>query len=121
MKQNFFDDLTTEFPIHRELPRLIKKVYYDSFDWRLFKKGLTLIQSENQLSLCRLSDGRLIHHLECKTPPVFSADLSEGSLKEKLSETLNVRALLTIFETKVYVTKIRVLDSLKQDRCSAPL
>ncbi len=73
--------------------------YFDTFDWRVYRKGLALIQAGNAVYLQRISDGEypLIHdqiemkqHLEGRFWWMFP----EGELRGTLRDVISVRALL---------------------------
>ena len=113
-EKKFFDDLNTDYRVHRDPTRTFTTTYYDTFDWRLYNKGLTLFHAENRISLCRLNDFQPTDNLTCKTPPVLISDLSESPLKKLLSPILDVRALLRLFETRSYLTTFGILDELEK-------
>ena len=73
--------------------------YFDTFDWRLYQKGLALIQAGNAVYLQRISDGEyplrdqieMKQHIEGRFWWMFP----EGELRDTLRGALSVRALFT--------------------------
>ena len=83
--------------------------YYDTFDWRLYQKGLALIQAGNAVYLQRISDGAYPHdqiemkqHLEGRFWWMFP----EGELRDTLRSALSVRALLLRAQVRQRVLRI---------------
>jgi CHAD domain-containing protein len=82
---------------------------YDTFDWRLYKKGYALLFNGSQLSL-------LNHKLQTKGSPIssdreprFSADLPEYLFAE-LAPLINVRALLPLATFELDYSIGRIVD-----------
>jgi CHAD domain-containing protein len=88
-------------------------VLFDTFDWRLFKKSLTLHQSGQWLLLRRLPDGEVLHRLLITSVPRFAWDIPDSPLKEHLQPVIEARALLNLSEltTKSWAYRILNRDS----------
>ncbi len=73
--------------------------YFDTFDWRLYKKGLALIQTGSTVYLQRIVDGEypLVHdqiEMKQRIEGRFWWMFPEGKLRDTLQDALSVRALL---------------------------
>ena len=95
-----------------EEPLSERLTFYDTFDWRLYNKSLTLHQSGQELLLRHLPDGENLQSLTSTPPPAFARDLPESSFKERMDSVLEARALLK--NTEVYI-QIRTYRLLNQD------
>jgi CHAD domain-containing protein len=96
-------------------PRRVRRLWLDTFDWRLFEAGLSLQRErESKRAWLRLSD---LEGRELARAPVSAAELRFAAalpeaLAERLSPLLGVRALLPLTETATTVEDVAVLDSL---------
>ncbi len=70
--------------------------YLDTFDWRLFRKGLTLTSRARSRKAALLLSGALPGPLSALSPriPAFPQELPEGALKESLTRVMGPRCLL---------------------------
>ena len=74
--------------------------YFDTFDWRLYRKGLALIQAGNAVYLQRISNGEYplvrdqIEMKSCDLEGHFWWLFPEGELRDTLRDALSIRALL---------------------------
>ena len=89
--------------------------YFDTFDWRLYQKGLALIQAGNAVYLQRISDGEyplhdqieMKQHIEGRFWWMFP----EGELRDTLRGALSVRALLLRAQVRQKVCGFGVLNA----------
>ena len=65
--------------------------YLDSFDWRLYSKGLLFLHNGEDLTLCDLDEQPRI--TLASAVPRFVWDLPEGDLRDELKKPLAMRAL----------------------------
>ena len=84
--------------------------YYDTFDWRLFNKALTLACTPTHATLQELGDESLVAQAELTTPPAFSADFPDGDLQTRLAPLLGIRALRPLFTLSTQSQTLRILD-----------
>jgi CHAD domain-containing protein len=106
-KLNEFRDFKEEPPI------TIRRIFYDSFDWRVYTSGSVLEekQSENKNELSCYSLNRENFHGEMDRGEKvlrFARDFPEGSLRNYLTPILEMRALLpqVKIETKEYLFQL---------------
>jgi CHAD domain-containing protein len=103
--------LVDNYPFKVEEPVSEKWVFYDTFDWLLFNKSLTLHQSGQGLLLRNLPDGEVLHRLIYTAAPRFAWDLPDSPLKVHLQPIIEPRALLKLAELSVQSCTYRVLDA----------
>ena len=90
--------------------------YFDTFDWRLYQKGLALIQAGDAVYLQRIPDGEypLVRdqietkqHIEGRFWWMFP----EGALRDTLRDVISVRALLLRAQVRQKVCGLGVLNA----------
>ncbi len=106
--------LTNEYTIREEalLPGI--RTYYDTFDWRLFRKRLVLekvkFQDKTELQFHSF-DGQLVSDTLLSAEPGFVWDLPESSLREKLAPIVEMRRLLPLAEVSFHGSRFNVLNA----------
>jgi len=83
---------------------------YDTFDWRLLLKSLSLHHSGEELILRGLDNGEPLLRIETPERPGFAWDLPAGELKERLAPILEMRALIAMVEFQARSTNLRILN-----------
>jgi CHAD domain-containing protein len=83
---------------------------YDTFDWRLFAKSLTLQWSGQDLTLRTIPGGDVLHDVLLSSPPRFAADLPEGALMAQLAPIIKMRALLELATVHTSSCTYRILN-----------
>jgi len=100
-----------------------KRIYLDSFDWRLLKKGYALQADQHddhfQLQLFRLSDNELISQTLTTDLPHFATDLNHCRLAGLLAPILGLRALMPQLELNISQHRLQRLN--KQNKTTAEL
>lgn len=111
----FIEKLAESYPLQRERIAREQAVFYDTFDWRLYEKGLLLLQQDETLALAPLTDEHspLCVCTVAKTP-LFAGDFPEGELKDRLAPIIEMRALLKLFEKRSRLLTLRVLDEAQK-------
>ncbi|UCF68425.1 MAG: CHAD domain-containing protein [Acidobacteriota bacterium] len=90
------------------------RVYYDTFDWRVYRAGATLaheINDDAQLIVWESFDGERLHRLASKSAPEFANDLPDGSFGHSLAKLIDVRRLLPMVAVESRGTQWNLLDS----------
>lgn len=78
-------------------PRSVSRRHFDTFDWRLYRAGATLVHDGSTWRLLDLADGgvRAAQPGWSEAWPRFTTDFPAGSeLREKLADLLAMRALI---------------------------
>ena len=107
----FVQDLTDRYCIENVSVSRECRVYYDTFDWRLYKKSLLLFRTTDTLFLQSLHDNTILERVATTAPPVFAADLPGGRLQETVAAILDVRALLQLFTLRAQCSHLRVMNA----------
>jgi CHAD domain-containing protein len=106
-------ELAASFKLRRRRDSERKAVYFDTFDWRLYFKGLRLNASEQRgASLLRLesADGQLRGRASVGEAPAFAADLPPGHLRDELTGLTKMRRLLPVVGLHTQGETLSVLD-----------
>jgi CHAD domain-containing protein len=110
--RRFRSEISDHFTTRVESPRSSRLLVYDSFDWRLYKKHLVLIQEDQQLVLLDI----LKREVAAGAPwdkgfrPGFWWDLPEGPLRRRLASLLDVRTLIELQEVSKSSRLFRLLN-----------
>lgn len=112
-----FDQLTQDiarsFGYRKEPLRSVAQIVFDTFDWRLFKKGKTLVREGNWLFLAALDrwdpEGRIVW--KKRKAPEFWWDITQGDLRPQLKSMLDVRALLPVMRVSKTIHMLRILNA----------
>ncbi|UCF37733.1 MAG: CHAD domain-containing protein [Acidobacteriota bacterium] len=91
--------------------------YYDTFDWRLFRSGWTLVTetspSAQWLILSSLQEERA-YRSRLEQRPGFSESLPDGMVRTELEPVLKIRRLLPLVEIRCSRRTFRLLDTEKK-------
>ncbi len=107
-------ELTDRYSVREGRIREEKISFYDTFDWRLFHRSLVLYSSGNRLILRKLFDPSILHSVTIVSPPVFTGDLPESGLKNRLAPIVKVRALGKLADIYSRKTPYRILTRRKK-------
>ncbi|RLC00890.1 MAG: hypothetical protein DRH34_10105 [Deltaproteobacteria bacterium] len=113
-QQNLINDLTGDYIIKEEQSMLKCITFYDTFDWRLFNKGLVLFESGNKLYLRKLFKKKIINSTDITSPPVFLWDFHDCELKELLAPVIKMRVLIKLVEVHSSLKVHHILDQGKK-------
>jgi CHAD domain-containing protein len=102
--------LVDNYMFEIEEPDSAKWIFYDTFDWSLFNKSLSLHQSDQWLFLRRLPDGELLERISSTAPPRFARDLPDSPLREHIQPIIEPRALLNLSELITQSFTYRILN-----------
>ena len=88
---------------------VMHRCFFDTFDWRLFRHGyqLELARSTRHTELILSTASRSWSTPQACTPR-FAAQLSEGPLRNRLTDLLDVRAMLPILTLRTHRARLRV-------------
>jgi len=91
------------------------RVWYDSFDWRLYTAGSQLVWEavgdSGRLSWQTLDTGESLGRLPGDAPPQFAGDLPDCPAVRRLSDILEMRALMPRLKMAGHRRGYRVSDS----------
>jgi CHAD domain-containing protein len=108
--QQALADLAGRFTPCAEPPRASRLTIYDTFDWRLYQRGLALYAEGADLILYPLAKKGAIARARMASGMSFASDLPEGPLKELIAPLTGMRAVLPMATGYLRTTAQRILD-----------
>ena len=119
--------------LEEEPPEELTRIFFDTFDWRLFRSGSALEITKNHgkylLNWRRLGTGQPLVKCSIREIPKFAGDLVAPGLRRQLKEVLGVRALGPQVSVNSTTQVLRLIDGeektvmrfeLRQDRVVVP-
>lgn len=85
--------------------------YFDTFDWRLYRKGLALVQVGREAYLQRVADGAIRGQTEIAPEGRFWWMFPKGALRDGLRDALSMRALLLRAEMRQQACAFNILNA----------
>ncbi len=104
--------LKDSLPLHESEIKTTKRLYYDTFDWKLLESNGVLeaekLEEGVRLRWFQKDNGQLLRSLQLSQTPRFIWEFPEGSFKTQLHPILDVRALLSqvTIESQVHCLKL---------------
>lgn len=96
-------------------PRTVRRLWLDTFDWRLYAAGLTLEQSSRaghtEITLLRLDGGPVASGPGPVRWPTTAGTLGPGELRQRLAPVTGIRALLPVARAVSAVRELRILNN----------
>ncbi len=106
--------LKASFPVQEQAETVYHRVFYDTFDWRLYKNGSALEvydDGKSQKIYWRADrDGKLKIQLGLKKTPRLATDLPAGEFRQQLQSVITVRELLPRIKLRINRHSYAVLD-----------
>lgn len=93
-----------------DAPVAEQRVLYDTFDWRLFRRSLSLEHAGTSLTLRRLAAGDLLHSASMASVPRLARELPDSELKQRLAPITEPRALLPVVCVQALSSTYRALN-----------
>jgi CHAD domain-containing protein len=109
-KRGFFDKLRKEFRTRRDPNAAERRVYLDTFDWRLFKESVILYSTGSRLVLESMEGEFSVKSIDTTTIPVFLDDVPDGDVKTRLAGMIEMRALMPLAEAMFETSQLRILN-----------
>ena len=112
--RNLWSEIQQHYSSRVESISVMTQVFYDTFDWRLYRKNLTLIRQEKDLCLAAVDTLEPSSKAlwRSRSHPRFWWQLPDGPLKDDLKPLLDVRALIPLATIE---KKRRTLFVLNED------
>lgn len=106
--------LRKDFTIRAQGEAVIHRVFYDTFDWRLYKSGSVLeLQEEERNCKIYWRAGKLGNsriQLGLKKVPQLASELPGGALRQQLQSVISVRELTARIKVRINRRLYAVLD-----------
>ena len=84
---------------------------FDTFDWRLYNRSMTLYLAGNELYLHQFDGNKLLCSQVSFQVPTFIKEMGEGTLKETLEPIVEMRALINLVEVKKVSNYYRIFNN----------
>jgi CHAD domain-containing protein len=85
--------------------------YYDTFDWRLYDRGLSLVRTGDEYQIRRTDGPGVLESGPGSGEPRFWWDFPEGGMRDRLRGILKVRAVTCVGEVALRTRDLLVLNS----------
>lgn len=109
--------LAPRFETTLDAPTQVRRLFLDSFDWRLFQAGLCLqfktTDGGQSLQLESLAAGKPVAGSKVDAAPAWPADIPAGELRDQIASRLAMRVLLPLVRVD---SRGRVLRILNEDQ-----
>jgi len=103
--------LEKQFVVERSAGTCETHIYYDTFDWRLYRRKQLFYRCGNRLELIRFS-GRPVAEATAKNrSKIFWWDIEASTLRDELRGSLEMRALCPIVSIESTSTEFRIMNS----------
>jgi len=109
-EENLVEALKSKFLIQKGQSKIEHCIFFDTFDWRLFKASLLLYLSGDELILGQQENGKILLRQSVDDTPKFVWELSDGDLKKYLEPVVEMRALLKFSEVAITCSSYRMLN-----------
>ncbi len=94
--ENFIKGLQNKFSFILETPIKTIQLYLDTFDWRLYNKGLVFVKAPGGYKLKDINEVKILSSIPLKTKKNIKnwQDFPKSTLKNQLKTALDIRALI---------------------------
>ena len=103
--------VAADYVLGTEDPVEATALFYDTFDWRLFKKSLVLCRTGDEWTLRCLKTGADRERLTSGSEPGFVWEIADSPLKRRIASIVGVRRLLPVGEATFHTASYRVLNA----------
>jgi CHAD domain-containing protein len=111
--EQLIEEIAKDFSAQVELPQKTTVTYFDSFDWRLYRKHYLFIKTDNSWQLIRRNSGEPVATFSDKSrfKRKFAGSFSPGPLKALLESTLDIRGLIDLVTFETISQRIRIFNA----------
>jgi CHAD domain-containing protein len=111
--QLLLEELGRRFSLRRDRPHQAERLYFDTFDWEIFRSGGVLYATaRNGRTLLRWVSSAETRQLllPAAQVPAFAADFPVGEFRRALEKVTGIRRLLPLVRLDLVAESARVLD-----------
>lgn len=106
--------LRAHFNVQDSPPLSVKRVFFDTFDWRIFSKNWQFTSqvshNHHNYSLCKLTDGKILGTLSSDRALQFIWDFPTGSVKSRLAPVIEMRLLQPTVSVRCNIRPFAILN-----------
>jgi len=113
---HLLEEVTGYYGTGAEAATVSIQSFYDTFDWRLYRRGLVLCREGNTYHLLSREASEPVSTSTCDTQarPCFWQEFPPGSLRNRLNIYLDIRALLHLTSIQKEARSFWVINGLHQ-------
>ncbi|MDD1609869.1 MAG: CHAD domain-containing protein [Methylococcaceae bacterium] len=112
--EKFISQLNNEVNSQLIAKRKCLKIYYDSFDWRLYSYGIVCEFVKSTLTLRTIKTNVVIANVELNKVPRFSQQFEQEQLRHQLEPILEMRALLPVCTVAYKCHQLNIINEYKK-------
>lgn len=116
--EKFIAQLSDKVDLQQVSRQYTLKTYYDSFDWRLYTRGITCelnqSRSSSTLILRHLETGLIIAEEELDSVPAFSKQFKPGEIRSLIEPVLETRALLSVCKLDYLLYRLNIINEREE-------
>jgi len=90
------------------------KIYYDTFDWRLYSNGIICEFVSSKLTLKSLENDLVIASTKLNEVPTFSQQFDSEQIRQRFEPILEMRALLPVCTVTYQVYQFNIINEDKK-------
>ena len=109
-EEKLLNQFTEKFSISQENQQQGIYHYFDTFDWRLYRQGYHLYLFNRKLHLYQFTNRKIEIIEDFHSLAADILDLQDGSILRKITEIIDVRALLGIAHIRVLRKSFKILN-----------
>lgn len=102
--------LGKQFMVEESESSVENRVYYDTFDWRLYRRKMIFYRCGSRLNLMKFSGRPLVSAVGRNRKTYFWWDIVDEALSETLRPVLDMRALSRIVSVTSTINEFRVMN-----------
>ncbi len=102
--------LGTEFRLEMHPVIQSHLTYYDTFDWRLYRRSVVMFSDREQLYIQSQQDQTIRLTAPLSTPPKFAREFPQQRWQDFLTPVIEMRALLPVVEFSLHRQPLKLLN-----------
>lgn len=118
---NLIRNINDSFPLKRESRQSGEFIYYDTFDWRLYRAGFHLYVHKSNLHLCSFNNPQPELRDEKQVEITEKLRVPRGEIWKTIKPHTQIRALLLIVCFKKIISLYQIWDQNKKTICRLKL
>jgi len=113
-KDVLLENLGSNYKVKNEYHWRGERIYFDTFDWRLYNKSCFLFSENNKIYLKSWGKNIQPKYVQIRRIPKFVWQIPDSALRRELEPILEVRALISLATILVDQQKFRILNKIEK-------